>query len=52
MFYDSSMDLSVTTRTLLDLCFVELLDDGIQLLSKYVGIHEVDDQHYREFFSS
>ena len=43
MFYDSVMDWSVTARMLLALCFVELLDDGIQVVSEYDGIHEVDD---------
>ena len=51
MIYDSSKDWSVTTQILLALCFVELLDDGSQLLSEYVGIHEVDNLHYEEFFS-
>ena len=43
MLYDSPMDWSVTARMLLALCFVELLDDGSQLLSEYDGIQEVDD---------
>ena len=39
-------------RMLLALCFVELSNDGGQLLSEYDDIQEVDGWHHEEFFNS
>ena len=39
-------------RMLLVLCFMELSNDGGQLLSEYNDIQEVDGWHLEEFFSN